>query len=238
MQTLLKSPVSRTVILALGFAISGIAVGNGIIQNRKLGNAIEVRGLAERLVKSNEAVWSVSYRVSGDTLEQVNAAGRRAQELMEKYLRENAIPMESVQKQAIVVSDRRAYGGKKEGVERLPNFEGAGKYIISSKDVDGISRVKEGTDALLKQGVLLEGSTLAYYFTDLNRIKPEMLREATANAQEAAQSFARDSGARVGGIKSASQGYFTIGSPFSEYDYGSSLEKRVRVVTSVSYSIR
>jgi hypothetical protein len=238
MNAFLKSPVSRTVILAVGLAICGTAIGNGIIQNRKLGNAIEVRGLAERLVKSNEAVWSVSYRVSGDTLEHVNSAGRRAQELIEKYFKEYAIGMETIQKQAMEVSDRRGYGSKKEDAERLPNYEGTGKYVISSKDVDGITRVKEGTDTLLKQGVLLERSALSYYFTDLNRIKPEMLREATANAQEAAQSFARDSGASVGGIKSASQGYFTIGSPFSEYDYVSSIQKRVRVVTSVSYSIR
>ena len=51
---------------------------------------------------------------------------------------------------------------------------------------------------------------MAYTFTKLNDIKPEMVAEATKDARAAAEQFAKDSGADVGGIKDATQGYFSI----------------------------
>ncbi|MFX4681814.1 SIMPL domain-containing protein, partial [Acinetobacter baumannii] len=80
-------------------------------------------------------------------------------------------------------------------------------------------------------------SYVRYFFTDLNRIKPAMLKAATANAREAADTFAKDSGVKVGGIKSATQGLFSISSPVSDYDAESSLMKKVRVVTRVQFFI-
>ena len=49
-----------------------------------------------------------------------------------------------------------------------------------------------------------------YEFTDLNKVKPEMIAEATKNAREAANKFAEDSESRLGKIKTASQGQFSI----------------------------
>src|SRR3546814_4297330 len=51
---------------------------------------------------------------------------------------------------------------------------------------------------------------MAFTFTRLNTIKPEMVAEATRDARASAEQFAKDSGAGVGSIKQATQGYFTI----------------------------
>ncbi len=235
---MIHSSLLRSLVLALGLSLCGAGVAYGIIQNRKLSNAIEVRGLAERLVKSNEAVWAFSYRVRGETLEEVHRTARRTQTAIERYLGERQIPKSEITREALSVFDRRSQNYSQKDSQKLPRFEGSGKFIISSTEIDRLSQARDATESLLKEDVLIESSSIAYYFTDLNRIKPQMLREATSNAQEAAQSFAQDSGAKIGGIRSANQGYFTIGSPFSEYDYGQSLMKRVRVVTTVSYFIK
>ena len=77
---------------------------------------------------------------------------------------------------------------------------------------------------LLRNGVELSGSSISYTFTGLNELKPHMIAEATRNARRSAEQFARDSGASVGQIKTASQGYFSVGARDGEdcEDCGSS----------------
>jgi uncharacterized protein len=94
---------------------------------------------------------------------------------------------------------------------------------------------------LLKEGVELEGSSLNFSFTKLNELKPEMIAEATKRARESAEQFAKDSGASVGAIKGASQGYFSVGPRDGSDDEGGdgsdSPFQKVRVVTTVDYDI-
>jgi uncharacterized protein len=72
-----------------------------------------------------------------------------------------------------------------------------------------------------------------------------MITEATRNARSAADRFAADSGSKVGSIRSAEQGVFSItaanagGEASSDSQSGpdekGSLMKKVRVVTTVEY---
>jgi uncharacterized protein len=97
---------------------------------------------------------------------------------------------------------------------------------------------------LLQKGIVLGGNPgqgLTYKFTGLNAIKPDMITEATRNARAAADRFAADSGSKVGAIRTANQGVFSIlpadqaGEAEGGYGPDSSLMKTVRVVTSVEY---
>jgi hypothetical protein len=96
---------------------------------------------------------------------------------------------------------------------------------------------------LLRDGVELSGSNVSYTFTRLNSLKPQMIAEATRNARESAEQFARDSGVDVGKIKSASQGYFSVGARDGEdcddcgSSGGSTPFQKVRVVTTVDYDL-
>jgi hypothetical protein len=88
---------------------------------------------------------------------------------------------------------------------------------------------------LLEQGVVVGteyGYEPRYEFTDLNSIKPEMVEEATRNARAVAQKFADDSDCRLGNIRQATQGQFSITS-----DETTPQIKNIRVVTTVKYSL-
>src|SRR5690606_5743597 len=93
---------------------------------------------------------------------------------------------------------------------------------------------------LVRRGVMLEeGSGMAYTFTKLNDIKPEMVAQATKDARAAAEQFAEDSGAEVGSIKQATQGYFSIeardGDSGAGWGVSDAPYKKVRVVTTVDF---
>ena len=107
-------------------------------------------------------------------------------------------------------------------------------------------RAAQKTILLLQKGIVLSGNPgegLIYKFTGLNSIKPDMITEATRNARAAADRFASDSGSKVGSIRQANQGAFSIlpedqASDGGDGGYGSadsSVMKTVRVVTSVDY---
>ncbi len=95
----------------------------------------------------------------------------------------------------------------------------------------------EQSGKLVKQGIVLAnsyGRGTEFLFTGLNRIKPAMIAEATKNARKAAEQFAQDSGSKVGSIRKARQGLFTI----RNRDMNSPDLKIVRVVTTVEYFLK
>ena len=112
---------------------------------------------------------------------------------------------------------------------------------LRSDDIERAQKAVAQQFDLVNRGVFLEeGSGMAYSFTRLNDIKPEMVAEATRDARESAEQFAQDSGAGVGEIKNATQGYFSIeardgdsgGWGISDTPY-----KKVRVVTTVNFAL-
>ena len=70
-----------------------------------------------------------------------------------------------------------------------------------------------------------------FIFSKLNDLKPEMIEEATKNARAVAEKFAEDSKSRLGKIKSASQGQFSV----EDRDSSTPHIKQVRVVSTVEY---
>jgi len=96
---------------------------------------------------------------------------------------------------------------------------------------------------LLSNGVELSGGSITYTFTRLNDLKPEMIAEANRNARLSAEQFAHDSGVGVGRIKTATQGYFSVGARDGEdcdgcsSSGGNSPFQKVRVVTTIDYDL-
>jgi len=100
--------------------------------------------------------------------------------------------------------------------------------------VDEMRLAMQDSGELVSAGIVLVRSweyQPQYLFTGLDAIKPDMIAAATRDARSAAQQFAADSGSRVGSIRNAQQGYFSI----SDRDPFSPEFKTVRVVTTVEY---
>ena len=109
--------------------------------------------------------------------------------------------------------------------------------VVSPEEIAEAMEALRRSGQMVAGGVMLntdEGGGPQFEFTRLNDIKPELIAEATANARASAEQFANDSGARIGGIRSANQGVISI----SDRDRGSPHVKTVRVVTTVEYFLR
>lgn len=226
--------LTHSIILALGIALCGWFVGNGIITFRKMDQVVDVRGLDERIVTANEATLDLRFAVSAATIKELSPQVEAAQKALEEFLYAQGVPASAVQRVPVSIQDN-AQNRTSYEANQMGRFTARTGVSLFTNDVAKVQALSQKTDQLLSKGVILESVYPKFTFTDLNNLKPSMLVAATKGAREAAESFARDSGAKLGGIKSASQGLFTITAPSQDYDDAGSVQKRVRVVTRISY---
>ncbi len=239
-------------LLALGLVLGGWVLGVQIKATRLSDRYVTVKGLVERKVKSDLAIWPISYKEAGDDLASVYARTEAAKNTVLQFLAQQGIQPPEIELGVVRVVDTQAneFGG----ANRAPH-----RYIIEQQITVRTSRVgqvaatAQKTMQLVQKGIVLnsnpnQGQGIMYKFNGLNSIKPDMITEATRNARAAADRFAADSGSKVGSIRQANQGVFAIlaadeGSDTSEpgefaganMGADSSLMKTIRVVTTVQY---
>ena len=236
-------------LLALGLILGGWVLGAQIKATRLSDRYVTVKGLVERKVKSDLAIWSIGYKQAGDDLSTVYARTEFDTNAVLKFLEQQGIQSSEIELGIIRVVDTQAneYGGGNRPSHRYIVEQ---QVTVRTSRVDQVAAAAQKTMQLLQKGIILDstrGQGLAYKFNGLNSIKPDMITEATRNARAAADRFAADSRSKVGSIRQANQGVFSIlpanqGSDTSEPSaYGggdsadSSLMKIIRVVTTVQY---
>ena len=222
-------------VLALGIVIGGYLLGDGLRRARMADRAVTVRGLAERDVNADLANWTLNFTAQGTELGAVQAEIDRDTRTVNDFFRAAGFPAEAISDGGGSVSQ---YFDSNRGENNVTINR---RVQLRTNDVARARRAHARQFDLIRGGVAIqEGSGMQYVFTRLNAIKPEMIAQATRNARESAEQFARDSGTGVGGIRSATQGYFSIGprdGDSTEEGYGGrdSPFQKVRVVTTIEF---
>jgi len=230
------SNIIAALLLALGLGISGYFINCGLVHLRGGERAVSVRGVSERDVKADLAIWPIQYTVTDNDLTAAQTALEAQGKKVEAFLKDQGLPAGESRVQKVEVTDLMAQQYRPDNIQN-GRYILTKTYMVRTNNVDLVDDIFRNVGALIGQGVILaQGSGPSYLFTKLNTVKPDMIAEATRSAREAAQKFAEDSGARVGGIKSATQGLFQIMARDDDSAVESSvLDKRVRVVTTVEY---
>lgn len=224
-------------LLALGMLGGGALIGQGVVNARVGDRSVSVRGLAERDVKADLAVLPLRFTASGEVLSEVQGRIDGDLAIVRRFLTAQGYPDGAVSLGRLEVADRRSreYGNQDNG----PRFILAQTVIVRTNDVDRVQATTRALNDLVRQGVVLQDfSGPTYVFTKLNDVRPAMIAEATAAARTGAEQFAEDSGAPLGSIRQATQGSFQILARDEIGDESQSPDKKVRVVTTISYRLR
>ena len=230
----LKRWLGSASIVALGLIVGGFVLGDGLVRMKAAERSVTVRGLAEREVTADLATWTVSFASTATNLQTAQANTDRDAEAVRTFFDELGFPEEELTPAGINVSSYTNDGTVFYTVRQ--------RTVLRTRDIDRAQRAVRRQAELVRDGVVLEdGSGISYTFTGLNDIKPEMVAEATKDARAAAEQFAQDSGAAVGGIHKATQGYFSIdardGDSSGGWGASDTPYKKVRVVTTVSFTL-
>ncbi len=225
--------MKEAAILSLGLLLLGVCIKSGIKNFTNKDRAVSVKGLAEMEVYADKVTWPLMFKDLGNDLPTLYTNINAKNSVIVNFLKSKGITEKEISIAAPEIIDMRA--------ERYNNTPSPFRYnvtsviTVTSIKVDKVRSLMRQQSELLKQGIALAGGdfrfNVIYDFTKLNDIKPQMIESATKNARTAAEKFAKDSDSKLGKIKTANQGQFSI----NDRDANTPYIKSVRVVTTIDY---
>ena len=226
----------EALILAIGMVVVGNCLKNALENFTDKERVVSVKGLAEMEVPADKVLWPLVYKDIGDDPALLYENMAKKNTAIVAFLKNNGIEETEISIAPPEVIDMQA--------ERYGNtnikyrYNATSVITVTSRNVDKVRQLMAEQAELLKQGIAITGGdyryNVAYEFTGLNSIKPQMIEEATKNARASAEKFAKDSDSKLGKIRNASQGQFSI----SDRDANTPYIKSVRVVTTINYYLR
>jgi len=237
----MNEPISRSLVvlgasLLLGFIALGWLLGNYAVRVKKFDRTVVVKGLSEREVPADVAIWPLTFQQANNDLTALFAAVQKKNGLITEFLAGHGIARDAITVGAPGVTDRfaQAYGD----TANIPyRYTATSTVTVYTKDVEAARKAMNDVISLGQKGVALSGEgyqgQTQFEFTGLAQLKPEMVEEATKNARAVAEKFAADSESRLGRIRSAQQGQFSI----ENRDSTTPHIKKVRVVSTVEYHL-
>ncbi len=237
----MNEQISRSLVvvgasLLLGFIALGWLVGNYALRVKKFDRTVVVKGLSEREVPADVAIWPLTFQEANNDLAALFAGVQKKNAQVTEFLTGHGIAAGAITVGPPVVIDRyaQAYGDTRNAVYR---YTATSTVTVYSPDVEAVRKAMQDVISLGQKGVALSGegyqSQTQFQFTGLAKLKPEMIEEATKNARSVAEKFAEDSDSRLGKIRSAQQGQFSI----EDRDSTTPYIKKVRVVSTVEYHL-
>ena len=237
------------ICLLLGLAIGGYFIGKGAARFKSDLRTVTVKGLVEKEVKADQAVWTLHFRRASDDLKDAHTKISADREAAISFLVKQGFKEEEIGRQPTQTIDKlaREYG-QSQAAERL-RYIVTSSLLVKTTNVDLVTKSLGATEELLKSGIVLDGgfeggaANPRYVVSTFNELRPQLLAEATKNARATAQQFASDSGSQVGKIRSANQGIIQIfgtdGNDESAlYSRTSTPTKKIRVVSTFEFELK
>jgi hypothetical protein len=229
-------PISASILgitIGLGILIAGLSIGNALYKARAVDRYVAVKGLAEREVNADLAIWPIVFKVAGNDLTALQHQIDGQRQTITDYLVSKGFKKTDISYGAPRIFDSQAENYGQSNMVKF-RYKMQASITLRSQEVGLVKSTMEAAGELVAKGIVLADtweSRPEFLFTSLNDIKPDMIREATINARKAAEKFAEDSGSSIGKIRKATQGLFSI----SNRDQNTPEVKIVRVVTNMEY---
>ena len=222
----------------IGMAVFATLAGRTLHSVKRMEEFVTVKGLSEREVSADLAIWPITFNVGENDLTNLQGQIQKARKTVYQFLTESGFEQNEVSNAPPQITDWQASSVAAGDAKRPFRYQASITVLLRSAKVPKVKSALETSDKLVQQGIALSGGDYngkpQFLFTGLNRIKPDMIQEANRNARKAAESFAADSNSPVGAVRHAVQGPFEI----NDVDSSSPDRKIVRVVTTVDFYLQ
>lgn len=231
--------------LVIGLSLLGFFIFKGLKTFSDKDRVVTVKGLAEMEMKAESATMNLSFSFSSDQLQNLIRQTENKKKAIVAYLKSKGYEEADVKINNPEVTDRQRYfetrwrnGQEVEvKIDRYTVFQ---SLKIQAKGVENA----EDEASQIRLGLISKDLTsdlyVNYTFPELNSIKPQLIAESTKNARIAGEQFAQDSHAKLGKIKTASQGQISIMGRYYYDEEGGSIPQepyiqKARVVSTIVF---
>ena len=231
-------------LLALGLVISTYLVTNAMRDIRMSHQIIKVRGYAETQVESDLAIWDMTLKARDRDMEDAYSDLARHREKVLDFLEESGVEAQQIKILSVDVDEHKKLTEKGHKTSKTETFELSQGIEVKSRDVQKVSKISTAVADLLGKGIELQAGMPRYYYTQVNELKSELLVAATKDARMRAQTLAEGSGVKLGSLRAARQGVFSVRSADSSSvsergrDDVSSISKKIASVVTVDYAMQ
>ncbi len=191
------------------------------------GSYVEVKGLSERIVKADTAIWSINFEVKSNNVDSMYADIEKNTSAIKTFLQAKGFSPDEIN-----VAPVNIYQDTYK--DALFRYNASAQLSLYTKKVDLVKSASKDTMTLIKQGIVMSQNSISFQFSDINSIKPEMLAEALDNAKVTALSIAKESGSSLGSLHRGNQGVFDI----TDKDPGSPEYKKIRLVSTLQFLLK
>lgn len=225
------------ILISIAVVIAGYFVSNTYKNGKAFERSVQVKGLSEKQVNADLAVWPISITVAGNDLNLLkNDLENQNNEIMSFFLNQGFTEKE-LNRGTTNINDSKAVLYGSENQNREFRYIANSDFTVRTSNIEKLQVALTNSLDLISKGILISSKNtwqpIQYSFSGLNELKPAMIEEATKNAREVAEKFALDSNSKVSKIKSANQGQFSI----TDLDPNTSYIKIVRVVSTIEYQL-
>jgi hypothetical protein len=204
---------------------------------KKYDRFVQVKGLSEREVNADLAVWPINITLTGNDLKTLKSDIESQNNEVYNFFIAQGFDKNELTKGSTNINDVRADIYNSNFQNNAFRYLAKSEFTVRTNDIDKLQKALSESLELMSKGILLGSKNtwrpIEYIFTGLNELKPPMIEEATKNAREVAEKFALDSDANVGEIRMASQGLFSI----TDRDENTPQIKIVRVVSTIDFQL-
>ncbi len=227
----------KVVVLGLAVVLAGYFIGNMHKTGKQYDRYVQVKGLSEREVKADLAVWPINIVLTGNDLATLKGQLEKQNEDVYQFFVKQGFEPDEITRGMVNITDANANQYNNAQNNRF-RYVAQSDFTVRTREIEKLQKALEASLELMSKGIVLGSKNqwrpIEYVFTGLNELKPPMIEEATKNAREVAEKFARDSNSEVGEIRIARQGLFSI----NDRDQNTPQIKIVRVVSTFDFQLK
>ena len=227
----MKKEIIVALIVAIGLVGAGCLVQLGLKRIADKDRFVTVKGLSEREGKADHVTWPMHFSVSGNDLRQLTADCAAYTERVKEFMQSKGFKAEDMQAGSVSFNNNWSQYYSTQRPEY--HYTLSSSLVLTTTDVDKVVANQNCLNELLEKGMVVESGWINYQYKAFTDLKPEMIAEATKNARAVAQKFADDAACRLGSIRQANQGQFSM-----DNDSDQPWIIKVRVVSTFQYYLK
>lgn len=217
-----KARVISSFFIGIAVVVAAVVLAASWNKTHVSHQTVTVTGHGQKDFQSDLIVWRATFSRQAPTLADANRLIRSDIGEVKHFFATHGIPEQEVAFASLKV--RREYATVYNSQGNITGNEFKGFVLVQDVTVQSrdLMRVEEMTGSvgdIIEKGIEFSAQSPDYFFTKLQDLKIELLKQATADGLERAATIAGNAGSNVGNLRNAGMGVFQITGQNSNEDY-------------------